>query len=399
MSTGREASFYHATDILNKLLNRKEGSLLNSRTVSDVIERTGKKLNFEWDDFMNEAFVKSGITFTKDNKCIFMDGLPQLPPISLLEPDEQNKEYNEIMELINQYNSNKPIEQQIKDDKLIKDVINQSCIKILINAEADEIGVPHQKDKRSKGEDDPGVKYSKTVQTAVAVIAVGIKKYIVVADNVRQLLRRVLALLLHNNLLSDGNLVFFIDGANNLRKEIDNIFSIFNPTIYLDWYHLKHKCYEFLTMILVGGKANLERNESIRSEAYSILWNGNTEDCIDYLNNIPKNYIKDEKKLQDLIQYLLRKKDLIPCYSLRKLCSLKNSSAFCEKANDLVVGHRMKGQGMSWSYYGCHSLAQVNALYLNREQYMWINGHTLDFDFLSSERAFPCAGTEYAVAA
>jgi hypothetical protein len=69
----------------------------------------------------------------------------------------------------------------------------------------------------------------------------------------------------------------------------------------------------------------------------------------------------------------------IPCYALRKKLGLRVSSNRGEKANDLVVAQRQKHNGMSWSKTGSSGLANVNALFLNKENENWINKKTIEF--------------------
>ena len=67
----------------------------------------------------------------------------------------------------------------------------------------------------------------------------------------------------------------------------------------------------------------------------------------------------------------------IPCYALRHLLGLRNSSNRVEKANDLVVAQRQKHNGMSWSITGSIALAQIKALFLNHEMSRWLHSRTL----------------------
>ncbi len=57
----------------------------------------------------------------------------------------------------------------------------------------------------------------------------------------------------------------------------------------------------------------------------------------------------------------------IPCYALRQRLGLRISSNRAEKANDLVVAKRQKHNGMSWSKPGPLGLANVSAIFLNKE--------------------------------
>ena len=52
----------------------------------------------------------------------------------------------------------------------------------------------------------------------------------------------MLAFLIFNGLLRN-RLVFFTDGARNIKSSIEEMFSFHPYTVILDWYHLKKKCH------------------------------------------------------------------------------------------------------------------------------------------------------------
>jgi hypothetical protein len=52
-----------------------------------------------------------------------------------------------------------------------------------------------------------------------------------------------------------------------------------------------------------------------------------------------------------------------------------------EKANDLVVSHRQKRHGMSWSPDGSTSLATLTALRRNSEDRQWLLNQDIRFQF------------------
>ena len=66
------------------------------------------------------------------------------------------------------------------------------------------------------------------------------KTYTLNTATVSQMMTIVLAFLLSNGLLSKpGSLVFFTDGARDLRLAIQNTFSFISFKIILDWYYLE----------------------------------------------------------------------------------------------------------------------------------------------------------------
>ena len=67
-----------------------------------------------------------------------------------------------------------------------------------------------------------------------------------IAHTVEQVLLLTLSLLLRKGYLVNRQLIFFTDGAQNISNAINKIFSFRNYIVLLDWFHLKHKTYEFL---------------------------------------------------------------------------------------------------------------------------------------------------------
>lgn len=133
----------------------------------------------------------------------------------------------------------------------------------------------------------------------------------------------------------------------------------------------------------VNGKK--EAKVAMRNEIEHMLWAGNVDEAITYLESIPKNTIKDQQRLDETIDYLKRRKPHIPCYALRSLLGYRNSSNPAEKANDRVVAVRQKHNGMSWSSIGSSSLALITALELNNELSTWISTGVIPFNINSSK--------------
>jgi len=95
------------------------------------------------------------------------------------------------------------------------------------------------------------------------------------------------------------------------------------------------------------------------------LWYGWSDRAIAFLQQVDPTHIKNRKEFQKLIGSSERNKPHIPCYAVRKHLGLRNSSNLGEKMNDLVVPHRQKHQGMSWSTTGSVTLAALAALKRN----------------------------------
>ena len=119
----------------------------------------------------------------------------------------------------------------------------------------------------------------------------------------------------------------------------------------------------------------------IMTELLGWLWLGKVEKAIDLLRDLNADHIKNAMQRDNLITYLSRNLDCIPCYALRKKLGLRISSNPVEKANDLLVSDRQKHNGMSWSAQGSTSLATLTALHRNSEESNWLLKHDIRFTF------------------
>ena len=111
------------------------------------------------------------------------------------------------------------------------------------------------------------------------------------------------------------------------------------------------------------------------------LWLGKVERAVKVLRDVSEHTIKNKKELENLINYLHRNQDYIPCYALRKILGLRTSSNPVEKANDIVVSTRQKHNGMSWSPDGSISLATLTAIRRNGEDMNWLLKHDISLAF------------------
>jgi hypothetical protein len=204
------------------------------------------------------------------------------------------------------------------------------------------------------------------------------KAYTLNTSTIQQMMSIMLAFLLSNGLMSNpGSLVFFTDGARDLRSAIQNIFSFIPFKIILDWYHLKKKCKDLLSMAINGKQVK----NQILTELLAWLWLGKVGRAIKVLQDLSQDQIKNTKELHNLINYLDRNSSCIPCYALRKKLGLRISSNPVEKANDLVVSSRQKHHGMSWSADGSTSLATLTTVRRNCEDKNWLLNHDIRFQF------------------
>jgi hypothetical protein len=245
------------------------------------------------------------------------------------------------------------------------------------NIAIDDVHVKRQTSSRTKENSEE--QKSKYAHNTIAHIENGKKKYTLNGGDTKSVLLFIMAFCFNNNLIGT-RLQFFTDGHRFLNKAILKAFSWYsNIGIILDWYHLRKKCKEKLSMAMSG---RVIRNETLE-QLMPMLWHGLTDKAIEFLDETPTSLIKNQTRMAELISYLQRNKTYIPCYEIRKRLGLKNSSAIGEKMNDLVVAERQKHNGMSWSKEGSVALASITALKRNNESTKWFEQKALDFRLVS----------------
>lgn len=234
----------------------------------------------------------------------------------------------------------------------------------------DDIGVKHQKDSRSP-EAGKGAGYA---GNTVIHIQHGQNAYVLTACGMKNAMGSMLAFLVFNGLLQN-RLVFFTDGARNIKSSIEEMFAFHPYTVIPDWYHLKKKCQELLGMAVKGKDA---RNKTL-GKLLRILWVGDVKSAVSYLETLPSSIIKNPKWLDEQISYLKRKEYSITCYAAGAGLGLRNSSNPVEKTNDILVARRQKHNGMSWSKHGSSALAAIEMVYQNGYEDIWFRHGQISF--------------------
>ena len=147
------------------------------------------------------------------------------------------------------------------------------------------------------------------VANTVARIDQGQRHFTLSGTGVGQVLRFVLAFLLHNGLLS-GRVQFFTDGYKSLQNTIVACFA-WHPGVrlLLDWYHLVKKFKQELSLACRG---RTRRNQHLRP-LRRLLGYGLVEEARHYLGTIPMDDLKDAAPIARLQSYLNRNEGAIPC--------------------------------------------------------------------------------------
>ena len=209
------------------------------------------------------------------------------------------------------------------------------------------------------------------VETAVAHVECGGEKHVLVAESMFAACGAAIALMLELGMLRGRRLVVLSDGGVDIRACVRDLLSFCPVTVILDWFHLRKRCSELISMALKGGKTNRPMQYEVKRRLFRMLWAGNVEAACAYLEGLGEDKVKCRPRLEELVRYLRAREPQIACYAVRRALGLRVSSNRVEKANDFVVSSRQKHDGMSWSRQGSWSLAAVTALYRNHGSANW----------------------------
>ena len=178
-----------------------------------------------------------------------------------------------------------------------------------------------------------------------------------VAESSEALIRLIAVQLVLFGLFSGKRLEVLSDGARWIALWALGIQGI-DVVAILCWYHLCKRVYEGLSGL---GLAKEERKK-LEREILGCLWRG--EQCLAIwklwgLRGTARNggSARSEKRLDDLIGYLLRKKHQLANYEERHARGEWIASTRVEKWNDIAVSQRCKHRGMSWTESGVLAVA------------------------------------------
>ncbi len=367
-----KASYRDAVDILNRFLGRTGINTIKLRTLSDSICRIGTEVSEELSNIT--AHILSMYGFDDESGLPLEDVVLSDSITTAAIPQGAKLSRPEIDEVIAAVNDSREEKIPFSAAEIKIESVPEECVYVSI----DDIGVKHQKDSRKEG----SVRDCRYVENTVAHIQYGGESYILTGTGMRNVFKSVLAFLLVNNLLS-RELVFLTDGAQDLRSHIRSVFQFHPHTIILDWFHLKKRCQEWLSMAICGK----DRRNAILEKVLRYLWVGDVTGASEYLSSLDPADIKSRKWLDDLLRYFEKKGDAITCYALRSKLGLRNSSNPVEKANDLIVARRQKHNGMAWSANGSGALAALQMIYLNHQSDLWFHRKELRLFSPSLENA------------
>ena len=127
-------------------------------------------------------------------------------------------------------------------------------------------------------------------------------------ENLQDAFKTTLAVLFEKDLLYERDLVFLVDGAKDLREEIERVFAFHPHRVILDWFHMKKKLTEMLSMSFKARKKDEEDfREAVERTLFGFLWRGETEKAIDYLENtLDPSCLRENNRINEAKEYILK---------------------------------------------------------------------------------------------
>jgi hypothetical protein len=364
-----EETFRKSEDKLNRLWWREEKTdRLQFRTLANMVEREGKLIQEHVDKkaeaiLQSNGFTPEGLLMEQKQAC------ERIAPEAFLAQET-------VCQMIEALNTENAPERHIDASEVQETFEDPHQVKATIAL--DDVCCKKQKAAGRKKGSPPKDKKERITNTLAYIQSGTGETYTLNTATSTHMMILLLAFLVHNGLMRRaGPVVFFTDGARDLRGAIEHLFGVVPFKIILDWYHLEKKCKDLLSMAINGKQVK----EQLLSELLAWLWLGKVERAVQVLREVNEETIKNRKELDNLINYCERNRSCIPCYALRKKLGLGLSSNQVEKANDVVVSNRQKHNGMSWSADGSTSLATLTTVRRNAEDSNWLLKHDISFQF------------------
>ena len=358
--TGASLSYRKGLELLNRLLRREPDNEVKFRTYLDFCQKAGKKAEESAAREAETRLRKHGFD-PESGKPRSQEGLP--PELRKeAKPEEETETIAKAIEKINAGH-------KAEDERVRASQTETEQPENTVYISVDDVGVRHQKEHRGAEKRKDGA----FVWSTNALVQSREGERVFTCVGMKKAFLFVLSYLLDKGMLRNRSLVFFIDGASNLLSNIAEMFAFHPYRVILDWYHLKKRCQEYLSMSF---KSKEEKKRTLQ-KLLRILWAGNVTEGIVYLRNLDRRLLRPNHRVTDLTGYLEKHREHIPSYALRAELGLRNSSNRVEKENDLVVAQRQKHNGMSWSTTGSGALAQIAALSINGELGDWLRNNGL----------------------
>jgi hypothetical protein len=276
-------TFRQSEATINRVWWREEKTdRIQFRTIANMVEREGQLIAEQIGKKAERILTSNG--FNTDGKLT--DGEKAFQPEgsdAFLPPER-------ICKMIEELTTEHTQERQMDFCQLHETFEDPTQVKA--NISLDDVCCKKQKAEGRK-KDSPAKEKREMVYNTVAHIqSRSSEAYTLNTSNITQMMIILLAFLLQNGLMSrPGQLVFFTDGARNLRLAIHNTFCFLPFKIILDWYHLKKKCKDLLSMAISGKQVK----QQTLSELLAWLWLGKGERAVQVLRDLSEDTIKNKK--------------------------------------------------------------------------------------------------------
>ena len=273
-------SFRKTAELINHFRHQQQSGT-PSRTLQETTEREGQQILDYVKDQSNRILEQNGFSEDgayQENRIEYGQAEPVwLPSADIIKAANQcSDDFDKAQLLLNPVGYEDP--------------------KTTTNIAIDDVNVKRQNASRPI-ENDSEEQKRKYAHNTIAHVENGDKKYTLNGQNTNSVLLFIMAFCFRNSLIGT-RLQFFTDGHRMLNKAILKAFSWYhNIGIILDWYHLRKKCKEKLSMAMRGREI---RNE-VLEQLMPMLWHGLTEKAIDFLNETQTSLIKNQTRMAELI--------------------------------------------------------------------------------------------------
>ena len=416
-------SYRTAVDTLNMVTRRSQmnDNLINFSTAYEDEQRIGREIEENYNAVCLEALNSAGVKIDEQGKVMDCSALNETVGEMndfrrVVDTEQQqcsgmdSKNAEEILGHIDRYNEEHKEQMNIHGVHTFEDPLHT------VYCTVDDVLVHLQKKKVVKKNGQECVKTQGTwVYHTVAHIEVDTlvtrqdgteetvtRVYTFEAKTQELAFSHLLAFLIQNE-LTQRYLVFFTDGEETLKTIPDRIFKDWPHVHYMDYYHLKERMSEIFSRVFKAGKIvddtvepeyfkngkvkkssikMITRSQYYLRELISILWAGNAQEAKTWLENLKHSSELKPKgcnALDEAIGYLERKGNRIPCYHLRKILGLRNTSNSVEIANNILVARRQKKKGCSWAVDGSFACSEITCIFANEEAESYFNNGGIAF--------------------
>ena len=269
MSYSAASSYRQAEKQLNRALRREENKEIRVSTLNEHVESMGRRAMICLQATARDSLEThlEGYTGDLTDDAIQSQLAELYPEVPVCDPVDDS-----FKKQIEQYNSGKDECDQIKREDLVE--ATEPSPESAVYISVDDVGVQRQKDKRT----DNYIKDKKRVENTVIHVEADGRKHVITAVGMHNAFTLLVSFLISNGLLESRRIVFFSDGAQNIRSCIEAFFSFRMPVVHmLDWYHLEKRMKELLSMAVKGSK---EGKAALRNKIGHMLWAGNVDEAI-----------------------------------------------------------------------------------------------------------------------